>query len=46
VREEYLDAAIEAALGAHGSIEGYFRRGLGLDDATLGALKARFIVGR
>jgi len=46
VREEYLDAAIEAALGAHGSIEGYFRRGLGLDDATLGALKARFIAGR
>ena len=43
VRREYLDASIEAALGAHGSIEGYFRRGLGLDAATLDALKARFL---
>ena len=43
VREEYLDASIETALRAHGSIEGYFRRGLELDDATLDALKMRFL---
>lgn len=43
VRAEYLDASIETALHAHGSIDGYFRRGLGLDDGTLGALRARFL---
>ena len=43
VRAEYLDASIEAALRAHGSIEGYFRSGLGLDDATLDALKGQFL---
>jgi protein-tyrosine phosphatase len=46
VREEYLDASIEAAVRAHGSIEGYFRRGLGLDDALLDALKERFLADR
>lgn len=43
VREEYLDAAIDAARREHGSIEGYFSGGLGLADATLDALKRRFL---
>ena len=43
VRPEYLEVAVQEACREYGSIEGYFRAGLGLDDATLDALHARFV---
>jgi protein-tyrosine phosphatase len=46
VRAEYLDSAIDAAVGDYGSILDYFRRGLGLGDASLDALQERFLTDR
>lgn len=43
VRPEYLGAAIDAACQDYGSIEGYFRTGLRVDDATLRSLRQRFV---
>jgi protein-tyrosine phosphatase len=42
VRKEYLDAAIDEMTARYGDIEGYFRDGLGLDDATIAALRSSF----
>ncbi len=42
-REEYLRAAFEEVTGTYGSIEGYFKEGLGLNDETIAALKANFL---
>jgi protein-tyrosine phosphatase len=43
VRPEYLEAAIDAACGDYGSIEGYFRNGLGIGKETLHALRQRLV---
>lgn len=43
VRPSFLDAALDAMHDEFGSIDGYFRRGLRLDDPTLDALRHRFI---
>jgi protein-tyrosine phosphatase len=43
VRPSYLDAAIDLMHEAHGSIDAYFRDGLGLADAELVALRSRFL---
>lgn len=40
VRRSYLEAALEEVADRFGSIEGYFRNGLGFDDAALEALVA------
>ena len=41
VAPEYLQTAYDAVEADHGSVEGYLRDGLGLDDATLAALRER-----
>jgi protein-tyrosine phosphatase len=41
VTPEYLRAAYDAVEADYGSVEGYLRDGLGLDEATLAALRAR-----
>lgn len=41
VRPEYLRAALEAAVAANGSVDGYLGAGLGLDDATIGRVRDR-----
>lgn len=41
VRPEYLRSALETATEAHGSVDGYLRDGLGLDDAAIGAVRER-----
>jgi protein-tyrosine phosphatase len=43
VRQEYLDAAIDAACRDYGSIEGYFRAGLQVDDDKMRSLRQRFV---
>lgn len=43
VSGEYLDAAIAEATTRFGGIDGYARTGLGLTDADLAALRARFV---
>ncbi len=43
VRTDFLDAALGAMVETYGSIETYFRTGLGLDEATLVALRAAFL---
>ncbi len=45
VRPEYLEAAIDEMRRLHGSIEGYFARGLGIDETGQGALRALFVGG-
>ena len=40
VREEYLDAALEAVTRVFGSVDGYLRDGLGLSDDELAELRA------
>ncbi|GIG40746.1 tyrosine-protein phosphatase [Cellulomonas phragmiteti] len=40
VREEYLDAALDAVDAHFGSFDGYLRQGLGLSDAEVEALRA------
>jgi protein-tyrosine phosphatase len=39
VREEYLQAAFNEVQTTYGSIEAYFKAGLGLSDETIAALK-------
>lgn len=43
VRPSFLDAAIEAMLADHGSVEGYLSAGLGLVPAVQARLRARFL---
>ncbi|PJJ63231.1 tyrosine-protein phosphatase [Compostimonas suwonensis] len=43
VEREYLQTALDLVRERHGSIDGYLREGLGIDDTTLAALRARFI---
>ncbi len=43
VHEEYLDAAIDEMNSRYGSLEGYLKDGLGLDDATLQSIRATFV---
>jgi protein-tyrosine phosphatase len=40
---EYLEASFEEVRRTHGSIEGYFAQGLGLDDRAQQALRDRFV---
>lgn len=42
VQGEYLDAALDEMRTTYGSIEGYFTDGLGLDDATMGTIRAAY----
>ncbi|MFI5617401.1 tyrosine-protein phosphatase [Streptomyces sp. NPDC051567] len=39
----YLEAALEEVRARHGSMEVYVREGLGVDDATVAALRARLV---
>jgi protein-tyrosine phosphatase len=39
----YLRAAVEQAEASYGSVEGYLREGLGLDDDLLAALRSRLV---
>jgi protein-tyrosine phosphatase len=41
VRPDYLRSALDTSVAAHGSIDGYLRDGLGLDDAAVAAVRAR-----
>ncbi|BDM69641.1 protein-tyrosine-phosphatase [Streptomyces nigrescens] len=43
VREDYLRAALHQAEQDYGSLDGYLRKGLGLDTATLVKLSARLV---
>ncbi len=43
VQPGFLGAALEAMIGEHDHIEGYFKVGLGLDEATLTALRSAFL---
>jgi protein-tyrosine phosphatase len=43
VHESYLQAAYDRVEERYGSVDGYLREGLGLDDDVLGALRARLI---
>lgn len=43
VQRDYLEVAIDEALGRYGTIEQYFAAGLGLDDDTLQALRTRLV---
>ncbi|GAA4373618.1 tyrosine-protein phosphatase [Nocardioides caricicola] len=43
VEESFLQAAYDAVDELYGSIDGYLRDGLGLDDETIGALRARLV---
>lgn len=43
VRPAFLDAALEAMQADFGSVEDYFREGLGLEDEVLGALREAFL---
>jgi protein-tyrosine phosphatase len=45
VRPEYLQAGFDAAEKEYGSMDGYVRKGLGLSDATIRALRAEFLAG-
>ena len=44
VRVEYLRASFQAMEKMHGSIDGYFERGLGLDARDFTELKRRYVV--
>lgn len=41
--ERYLDAGLSAVQADYGSIDDYLRSGLGLDDATLDAVRSRLV---
>ena len=43
VRASYLDATLEEIDSRYGSIDSYFTAGLELSDATLAALRERFV---
>ena len=43
VEEDFLQAAYDAVDELYGSVDAYLRDGLGLDDATIGALRARLV---
>ncbi len=43
VRASYLDATLEEIVSRYGSIDSYFTAGLELSDATLAALRERFV---
>ena len=45
VRPDYLQAGFDAAEKEYGSMDGYVRKGLGLSDATIQALRAEFLAG-
>jgi protein-tyrosine phosphatase len=41
--ERYLDAGLSAVQADYGSVDGYLRSGLGLDDVSLDAVRARLV---
>jgi protein-tyrosine phosphatase len=43
VRPEYLEASFDEVRREFGSIEGYFRDGLGITDGTIAELRSRFV---
>lgn len=43
VRQEYLDASFDEVHSEFGSIDAYFRDGLGIDGRTIDDLRARFV---
>jgi len=43
VRREYLETGFDEMTSRFGDVEGYFRSGLGLDEATVAALKDAFV---
>jgi protein-tyrosine phosphatase len=43
VRQEYLQAALDEVQATHGSIEAYFKDGLGLTDENIAALRENFL---
>ena len=43
VQPSYLEAALEAMLDDHGSVEAYFSDGLAMDEGTLSALRAALL---
>lgn len=43
VEEVYLQTAYDSVTELYGSLDGYLRDGLGLDDETIGALRARLV---
>jgi protein-tyrosine phosphatase len=43
-KESYLDAALDEMRVRYGSVEGYLRDGLGIDDEKLSALKEALLV--
>ena len=43
VEESFLEAAYDAVAEDYGSINGYLRDGLGLDDHLIGSLRARLV---
>ena len=43
VEQRFLDAALGAAVATHGSIEGFLRDGLALDDRRLARMRARVL---
>ncbi len=45
VRGDYLDLALERVAESHGTVDQYFRRGLGLSDETLSRLQDRLVLG-
>ncbi|MDX3884608.1 MAG: tyrosine-protein phosphatase [Sphingomonas sp.] len=45
VRPEYLQAAFDEVERAYGSFDAYVKNGLGLSDADVAALKARYLTG-
>ena len=45
VRPEYLGRALDLVVEGHGSLEGYFRDALGLEDQVLADLRSRLLVG-
>jgi len=43
VEESFLQAGYDAVAEDYGTVDGYLRDGLGLDDQTIGALRARLV---
>ncbi|MEV6138480.1 tyrosine-protein phosphatase [Nocardia sp. NPDC051990] len=46
VQREFLDAAFDQVQAAYGSFDRFLSDGLGIDDTTLSALKAKLLTDR